>query len=99
MTHVKVNVSSGEKTVVGSYGIIDRSRLTVTPIQMRIALHRLGELDTVNYIADQHPEAKIAWEYATSIDRNNSFVELLASDHYTSGEIDGFFEEALNVSI
>lgn len=72
---------------------------SVSPAQMRIALHRMGELDAVQAIADADPEASIIWEYATRIDRNSPLIAALSSGHYTQSEIDGMFAAAAQVTI
>lgn len=72
---------------------------SVSLAQMRIALHRLGELDAVQAIADADPEASIVWEYATRIDRNSPLIAALSAGHYTVEEIDGMFAAAARVTI
>lgn len=72
---------------------------SVSPAQMRIALHRMGELDAVQAIADADPEASIIWEYATRIDRNSPLIAALSAGHYTQSEIDDMFAAAAQVTI
>lgn len=69
----------------------------VSPAQMRIALHRMGELATVQAIADSDPEASIVWEYATQITRSSPFIAALSDGHYTKSEVDAMFDAAAQV--
>ena len=75
------------------------SELPVLKPQMRIALHRMGQLDAVQSIVDADKEASIIWEYATRIDRNSPLIAALSSGHYTQSEIDGMFAAAAQVTI
>ena len=54
---------------------------SVSPYQARMALHSAGLLISVDALmADSQtdPAAKIAWEYATSIERRSPFISALA---------------------
>ncbi|WP_226780353.1 hypothetical protein [Oceaniglobus trochenteri] len=70
-----------------------RGRASCSPAQMRLHLHRIGELSAVQAIADADPEASIVWEYATRIDRASPFIEALKGD-YTDEQIDDMFRAA-----
>jgi hypothetical protein len=69
--------------------------LQCTPAQMRLTLHRAGLLETVQEIADSDPEAKILWEYATTIIRNSPFIDALGSASFTPKQIDDLFIAAM----
>lgn len=103
MTHVSVDVRTGEETIISGGDEIAlaewRANVSVSPAQMRIALHRMGELDAVQAIVDADKEASIIWEYATRIDRNSPLIAALSSGHYTQSEIDGMFAAAAQVTI
>ena len=74
----------------------ERAAMTCTPAQMRLALHRMGLLATVQGIADSDPEASIVWEYATQIIRTSPLIEALGTD-FTPEEIDDIFRAAMAV--
>lgn len=51
----------------------------VTPLQIRMALRRLGLLDQVNaFVATQSPDMQDAWQYADFIPINNLMVLAVA---------------------
>jgi len=77
----------------------EREAMVCSPSQMRIALHRLGLLTTVQAIADSDPEASIVWEYATQIVRGSPFISAIGSVQFTEDEIDDLFRAAMTVSI
>lgn len=72
---------------------------SVSPAQMRIALHRMGELVNVQAIADGDPEASIVWEYATEINRSSPLIDALSVGHYTALQIDAMFAAAEKVQL
>lgn len=72
------------------------------PSQMRLALHRLDLLATVNAIAALDPEAAIVWEFALTIYRDSPFIAALASNPvqpFTEAEIDAIFDAAMAIDI
>ena len=73
----------------------------VTPYQARIALLQAGYLDTVEALM-ANPEtptaARIAWEYATVIQRHSSFINALAPAlGLTEAQVDDLFRAAAQV--
>lgn len=75
---------------------------TATPYQARMALLGAGLLDQVEALM-LHPDtpqaAKIAWEYATVIDRNSAFIESLGPAlGLTEEDIDALFVAASQVT-
>ena len=78
--------------------VITETPLQCTPAQMRLTLHRVGLLATVQAIADNDPEASIVWEYATLIVRDSPFIIALeAQSGLTGAEIDAIFAAAMLV--
>lgn len=83
-----------------------RARLptTATPLQIRLALIKLGMLDTVqNFIAALEEPAKsivlTEWEYALEIDKNsNSIQSLTAAMGLTTEQLDNIFVEAAAIN-
>jgi hypothetical protein len=73
----------------------------VSPYQARVALHLAGLLPTVEALmADPATpvEAKLAWEYATTIQRNSAFINTLGPAlGLTTEQIDGLFVAASQV--
>lgn len=90
----KVNLKTGQIIVFN-----DRSKMNCSPAQMRLALHRLGLLNTVQVIADSDPEASIVWEYATQITRVSPFISALSNDNFTDEQIDDIFQAAMQVKV
>ena len=74
----------------------ERAAMICTPAQMRLALHRMELLPTVQAIADGDPEAAIVWEYATQIVRTSPLIEALGTD-FTPEQIDDIFRAAMAV--
>lgn len=71
---------------------------SVSPAQMRIALHRMGMLSTVKAIADVDPEAQIVWEYATVILRSSPLIEAMKGQSgLTDAQIDDLFTLAASI--
>lgn len=55
-----------------------RDAMSVSPMQIRLALAQIGLLDSVNAHVAGDAQAAIAWEYATRVERNSPFVAGLA---------------------
>lgn len=73
-----------------------RGVMQCTPAQMRLTLHRMGLLATVQAIAGSDPEASIVWEYATVILRNSPFIAALQGQSgLTDAQIDDLFLRAM----
>lgn len=73
-----------------------RDAMQCTPAQMRLTLHRMGLLATVQAIADSDPEASIVWEYASVIMRNSPFIAALqGQSDLTDDQIDALFMAAM----
>jgi hypothetical protein len=74
----------------------------VTPYQARVALLGAGLLDTVNALMaheDTPPAAKLAWEYATYIERTSPFIQALAPAlGLTEQQIDELFIAAYGIA-
>lgn len=84
---------------IGNREVIVEEPMQCTPAQMRLALHRMGLLPTVQAIADSDPEASIVWEYATVILRNSPFIAALQGQSgLTDAQIDDIFLMAMAVS-
>lgn len=83
-----------------------RARLpsVATPLQIRLALIKLGMLDTVqNFIAALEEPAKTIvlteWEYALEINKNSTSIQSLATRMgLTTEQLDNIFVEAVNIS-
>lgn len=75
--------------------------MEVTPYQARIALHMAGMLATVEAMMDNPAtpaEAKIAWEYAITFQRNSPFIMSLGPAlGLTDAQIDDLFLAASKV--
>lgn len=71
--------------------------VSCTPAQMRIALHRLGELSNVEALVQSNTEAQIAWDFAPLYHRSSPIIAALAAGNYTEAEIDGFFDLAVTI--
>jgi hypothetical protein len=53
---------------------------SVTPLQMRKALREMGLAATVkSFVASQSEDVQEAWEYANSIDRDNTLIATAAA--------------------
>jgi hypothetical protein len=74
----------------------------VTPYQARVALLGAGLLDTVNALMaheDTPAPAKIAWEYATYIERHSPFITALAPAlGLTEQQVDDLFVAAYGIT-
>lgn len=89
---------SNAKTGVNSLDL-ERAGMVCSPSQMRIALSRLNLLEQVQAIVDSNPEAKIVWEYATSIRRVSPFISSMKGGMFTDDVIDNLFRTAMQVQI
>ena len=72
----------------------ERAAMSCTPVQIRLALHRAGLLETVEAIVAADPEAAIVWEYATVILRSSPLIDALAAPPFTPELIDDLFRAA-----
>lgn len=111
-THVILEPISGDRwnmAIDGEYGTIapfnptpaidlERASMRASPAQIRVALHRSGQLDTVQGIVDGDAEASIIFEYATVIERNSSLIAALGAASFTDEEIDEMFRAAMAVT-
>lgn len=78
----------------------ERAAMVATPAQMRLTLHRMGLLATVQAIADADPEASIVWEYALTIQRTSPLIDALGGpEGFTPEQIDDLFRAAMAVDI
>jgi hypothetical protein len=70
--------------------------LSISPRQARLQLFKDGRLETVDYLISQQPKSvQLEWEYATSIERNNTLVIQLCTVMGMSIEdIDIMFQKA-----
>lgn len=89
---------SNVKTGVNSIDA-ERALMVCSPSQMRIALTHLGLLDQVQAIVDSNQEAKVVWEYATSIRRVSPFISSMKGGMFTDDVIDDLFRTAMQVQI
>jgi hypothetical protein len=71
----------------------------ITPLQARRALLAAGLLDDVETMIAQAPrEARLAWEYAVEIYRNDPTLAMLATSlGLTSDQIDDLFRSAVEI--
>jgi hypothetical protein len=74
-----------------------RAAMQCSPMQMRLALLRAGLLSQVEAIVADDPEASIAWEYATVIERTSPFISALGSPYFTDDQIDAMFCAAMQI--
>lgn len=65
----------------------------VTPLQARKAMIAAGLLDTVEaWVADQDQAQRLAWEYATVIERDDPVIAAAATAlDMTDAEVDALF--------
>lgn len=73
-----------------------RRGMSVTPLQIRRALLRVGLLDDVTaFVEAADLETRMAWEYAVQIDRNNELIAAAAASIGTTDEdVDELFRLA-----
>jgi hypothetical protein len=74
-----------------------RSGAVANQAQIRLTLHQLGLLATVQAIADADPAASIVWEYADEIRRASPFIDALKGDQFTDAQIDDIFRYAMGI--
>lgn len=69
---------------------------SVTPLQARQALLASNLLDAVNAaVAGADAATKLAWEYATAVERNSPFTKTLATAlNLTDAQVDALFIKA-----
>ena len=73
----------------------------VTAYQAKIQLSRAGLYDTVvtTVNTSDNPELKIAWEVATSFERNSPFILALQPElGLTDAQVDDLFQQASQIS-
>ena len=97
MTPRAIEWVNGERRVVEAEEL--RARMQCSPAQIRLALSRMGQLATVQAIADSDPEASIVWEHATLIVRNSPFIDALKGEAFTDDEIDAIFAAAMEIDL
>lgn len=73
-----------------------RSGMSVTPVQMRLALLRQGLLDDVTaFVEAADLETRMTWEYAVRIDRDNALIAAAAEAiGATPADVDDLFRLA-----
>lgn len=73
-----------------------RSRMTVSPLQIRRALLKKGLLDGVTAFVEQADlETRMAWEYAVQIDRSDALIIVAAASiGATETDVDDLFRLA-----
>jgi len=76
-----------------------RAGAVASQAQIRLTLHQLGLLATVQAIADADQEAAIVWEYADAIRRASPFIDALKGEAFTDGQIDDIFVYAMGVQL
>ena len=73
----------------------------VTAYQAKIQLSRAGLYDSVvtTVNTSDNPELKIAWEVATTFERNSSFILALQPElGLTDAQVDDLFQQASQIS-
>lgn len=73
-----------------------RSRMVVSPLQIRRALLQKSLLDAVTAFVDQADlETRMAWEYAVQIDRSDALIAAAAANiSATEADVDDLFRLA-----
>ena len=73
-----------------------RSRMTVSPLQIRRALLQKGLLDGITAFVEQADlETRMAWEYAVQIDRSDALIIVAATSiGATEADVDDLFRLA-----
>lgn len=74
-----------------------RAGAVASQAQIRLTLHQLGLLATVQAIADADAAASIVWEYADAIRRASPFIDALKGDDFTDTQIDDIFAYAMGL--
>jgi hypothetical protein len=72
-----------------------RASAVASQAQIRLTLHQLGLLATVQAMADADPDASIVWEYADAIRRASPFIDALKGEAFTDAQIDDIFVYAM----
>lgn len=68
---------------------------SITPLQAKLQLHRLGLLDEVEAMVASDVEIKLYWEYALAIERNHPVLHNIAAQlGLTDEQVDSMFAEA-----
>jgi len=75
-----------------------RAYAVASQAQIRLTLHQLGLLATVQAIADADPAASIVWEYADAIRRASPFIDALKGEKFTEDQIDDIFRYAMGLT-
>ena len=74
-----------------------RAGAIASQAQIRLTLHKLGLLETVQAIANADQAASIVWEYADSIRRASPFIDALKGEKFTDAQIDDIFRYAMGL--
>jgi len=74
-----------------------RAGAVASQAQIRLTLHQLGLLETVQAIANADQAASIVWEYADSIRRASPFIDALKGEKFTDAQIDDIFRYAMGL--
>jgi hypothetical protein len=74
-----------------------RSSAVASQAQIRLTLHQLGSIATVQAIADSDPAAAIVWGFAGSIPRASPLIDALKGDAFTDPQIDDIFAYAMGL--
>lgn len=98
--HAERDSLAAQLAAIQPKATVDGVPQSVTPYQARVALSRAGLLNSVEAAVSQaNGEMAIAWEYATTIERNSPFiVQLGTAIGLTSQQIDDLFVTAASVS-
>ena len=68
---------------------------TITPLQAKLQLYKLGLLDEVEALVTGDRTAQLYWEYALVIERDNEILLLMAEQlGFTSEQLDNMFINA-----
>ena len=68
---------------------------SITPLQAKLQLHRLGLLDEVEAMVANDVEIKLYWEYALVIERNHPVLHSIAAQlGLTDEQVDNMFADA-----
>ena len=71
---------------------------SITPLQAKLQLLKLGLLDEVEALVTGDRTAQLYWEYASVVERDNSVLLLIANSiGLTSEQVDEMFIEASKV--
>ena len=68
---------------------------TITPLQAKLQLLKLGLLDEVEALVTSDRKVQLYWEYASVVERDNAMLLLMANNiGLTSEQVDEMFIEA-----